>query len=189
MSQASAVRKRLAQVSELERRLREWGLAYGVRPLRDAEDAEPEGESPIARIVVDRTRERDLADDAGWRPSPRVNLTRARIRQMLGEGCRVPAWAGGDPMRAPRTFSGGGGSDALPLHVEAVEAAVLSLHRWDARAALALRASYCLLGRRPLSERIHWVTQRAGTPVSRMGYRAAVVRGRIAVGSALKIAG
>jgi len=191
MRESAAIRYRLSVVSPLERRLREWGLAYGVRPARDPEDeVEPDHESPIARIVVDRTRERDLQDDAGWRPAPRVNITRARIRQMIGDGCRVPAWAGGDPMRAPKGGNGGGAATMpVPAEVEAVEDAVLALFRWDARAALGLRASYCLLGRRPLSERIAWLASTSGTKVTRMGYRAAVARGRIHVGAVLKLDG
>lgn len=190
MRQEAAIRYRLSVVSPLERRLREWGLHYGVRPERDPEEeVETDHETPLSRISVDRTRERDLRDDDGWRPAPRVNITRARIRQQMGESCRVPNWAGGDPMRAPRSHGGGGSTMPVPEDVEAVELAVLALWRMDARAALALRASYCLLGRRPQSERIHWVAQRSGTHVTRLGYRAAVSRGRMHIGAALKLDG
>ncbi len=190
MRQAGATRQYLAAPDELEQRLRRWGLAYGVRPDRDPEDeVEPEGESPIARVVVDRSRERDLREDDGWRPAPRVNLTRKRIRQMLGDTCRVPSWAGGDPIRAPK--GGGGGGESMPIakDAEEVELAVLALMRWDRRAGLALRACYCLLGRRPRQERIDWVAKASGTKVSRTGYAAAIARGRLAVRQALKIAG
>lgn len=188
MRQAAAVRYRLQVVPELERRLREWGLAFGRPPERDpADESESDAASTIARAAVDRTRERDV--DAGWRPVQRVNITRARIRQMIGDACRIPSWAGGEPMRAPRSHGGGSGEMPVPATVIAVDDAVRALHRMDARAALALRASYCLLGRRPLSERIAWVAERSETKVTRMGYRAALARGRIAVAAALKISG
>jgi hypothetical protein len=154
------------------------------------EDAEPDEETPLSKVVVDRTRERDLrTTEDGWRPSPRVNLTRARIRQMIGATCRVPAWAGGDPIRAPKGGGGSAGSWPTPKTAEEAEQAVLALFRWDRRAALALRAQYCLLGRRPLSERIAWVSRASETNVSRVGYRAALARGRIAIAAALKITG
>lgn len=190
MIQVARVQQQLAVPDELERRLRRWGLAYGVRPDRDPEDeVEPDGESPIARVVVDRTRERDLREDDGWRPAPRVNLTRKRIRQMLGETCRVPSWAGGDPIRAPKGRGGGGEVIPIAKDAEEVELAVLELQRWDQRAALGLRAAYCLLGRRPRQERIDWVAKASGTKVSRTGYAAAIARGRLAIRRALKIAG
>jgi hypothetical protein len=48
-----------------------------------------------------------------------------------------------------------------------------------------MRAHYCLLGRRPLSERIAWVAQKSETKVSRIGYRAALARGRMQIEHAL----
>lgn len=190
MREASALRNRLAEASPLERRLREWGLAYGWRPPSDDdEEREPDAETPLSRIAVDRTRERDLRDDEGWRPCQRVNLTRARIRQMLGKSCRVPAWAGGDPIRAPRSYGGGVSAEPINKDVEEVEDAFTALYRFDKRAALALRASYCLLGRRPLSERIAWLARASDTQVSRTGYRAALSRGKVHMEAALKIAG
>lgn len=191
MREAAAIRYRLSVVSPLERRLREWGLAYGARPaLEPGDEPEPDHESPLARITVDRTRERDLRDDDGWRPAPRVNITRARIRKLLGETCRIPAWAGGDPMRAPRGHGGSSGTTMpVPEAAEKVELAVLALFRWDERAALALRARYCLLGRRPLNERIAWMAKASGTRVTRLGFRSAEARGRMAVAKALSLDG
>jgi hypothetical protein len=173
--------------AHVETLLRFWGYAFGVRPpAEDAEEAEGEGHSTIARCTVDRSREGQVI----WRRDPilwgRVGVARRMIQEQVGKRCPVPAWAGGDPIRAPRSFQGG---SAPPPEVgpeaERVEQMVLSLQRFDPRAALSLRAAYCLLGRRPLSERIAWVTEKSGTNVSRMGYRAALSRGRAQVQMAL----
>lgn len=186
MREAAAIKYRLSVVSPLERRLREWGLAYGIRLPR--EDVEPEAESPIAKVTVDRSRERDVrVAEAGWRPAPRVNLTRERIQAMVGSQCRVPSWAGGDPIRCKATNGGGGGSWSPPAEAEQVEVLVLALGRWDVPAALSLRASYCLIGRRPLSERMAWVADKGAGKITRMGYRASVARGRMIIGADLRL--
>jgi hypothetical protein len=174
----------MASTSELERRLREWGYAYGQRP-EGPEPAEPEAETALHKSSVDRSRE---AQAVTRLPSSftRTTVQLRRLRAKLGGF--VPAWAGGDTVRCTETRSGGGGWHP-PAAATQVEDAVLALGRHDRRAALALRASYCLLGRRPLSERIAWATACGAAGLSRMGYRAALARGRIAVAATLKIAG
>ena len=174
-------------IDEIELRLRCWGYAYGTWPERDPEDEEePEGASSIARVTVDRSRESQVVDHRDRRLMIRsAPVARRMIQQQLGKACRVPSWAGGEPMRAPRDH--GGHSSPPPDSPEAdrIEHVVLALQRWDRRAALALRAHYCLLGRRPLSERIAWVAEKSDTKVSRMGYRAALARARLNIAGAL----
>jgi len=174
--------RRLAAVSPLERRLRAWGYAYGVR---EPAQGEPGGESPLARLVVDRTREGDLEDD-GWRPVPRSNATLKRLRALL-PACRVPAWAGGDPVPVPRSKTGKAPGKPFPRDAEEVEREVLCLLRFDREAGLALRARYCLIGRRPWSERVDWCVWWGGRRMSRHQYLAAVARGRAWVGKRLAL--
>lgn len=183
MSQIAAVKYRMAVVSPLEARLRAWGMAFGVR---EYDDREPATESPLHRASLDRSREGQAVEQGAGFSRTRVQLRRLRATQ--GDRCKVPDWAGSDPVRGTETRS-----PAAPWHppssAQAVEDAVLALGRWDIRAALALRACYCLLGRRPQSERIGAMTYWGAANVSRIGYRAALSRGRIAIGAALKIDG
>lgn len=171
-----------------ENRLRAWGLAYGLRPEADvAEEREPEGVSATARITVDGTRRSQVAS---WRREgalySRSGTMRRRIQQQVGDTCPVPAWAGGDPIRAPSQRRYGSAAPVeVGLDAEEIERLVLSLQAFDRRAALALRACYCLLGRRPLNERIAWVAEKSETKVSRAGYSAAIARGRLQVKTAL----
>lgn len=178
-------------ITEIELRLQLWGLAYGVRlPKDDDQEVEPEGASSLARVTVDRSREAQVVDRRDrsllTRSAP---VARRLIQRQLGESCRVPSWAGGEPMRAPRDQGSGGGCmpEAFDSpETDQIERLVLDLQRWDRRAALALRAHYCLRGRRPLSERIAWVAEKAEVHVSRMTYRGALARGRLQVWQAIQ---
>lgn len=184
MREAAAIRYRLSVVSPLERRLREWGLAFGARV---SEPREPDAETVLHRASVDRTREGQVAVvpvDSLQRSSSRLE----RLRASLGPRVKVPTWARGDAIRCVETRTPGP-SWTPPREAEQVEELVLILARRDDRAAAALRASYCLLGRRPLSERIAWLAQVGHPQVSRMGFRAAVARGRMHLGAALKLDG
>ena len=183
MSQASAFRMRLSEVPEIERRLREWGLAFGVRIVNENE---PEEETALHRASLDRSREGQTVDPVSG--FARTGVQRRRLRESLGPNVRVPAWAGSETVRCTESRTPGAPWQP-PMSAQAVEDAVLALHRMDPRAALALRASACLLGRRPLRERIGLVSWWSSTNVSRIGYRAAIARGRIHVAAALKIAG
>lgn len=185
MREAAAIRHRLSVVSPLERRLREWGLAYGIRPATG--DHEPDAETVLHRVSLDRSRESQAPGESHVSQS-RSRARLERLRQSLGERVKVPDWARGDAIRCVETRTPGPGWSP-PLETEQVEEQVLLLARWDARAALALRASYCLLGRRPVSERIEWMKGRGVEAVSRMGFRAAIARGRMALGAALKLDG
>jgi hypothetical protein len=171
----------------VERALRHWGSVFG-RPLDyDAppEEAEPAGATSIAHVAVDRSREADVREDRRPRTSAnRAAVARRLIQRTLGETVRVPTWAGGDPIRCVESTRFGAPWNPDP-EAERVEMAVLALGRWDRRAMLALRACYCLLGRRPLSERIEWVEKAGGTRCSRMNYRAALARGRVQLMRAL----
>lgn len=189
MSHAAAVRYRMSAVPEIERRLREWGLAYGVRivEVESADDIEPRPmETPLHRASVDRSREGQATETAGG--FARTGVQRRRLRESLGGNIRVPNWAGSEHVRCTESRTPGA-SWHPPMPAQAVEEAVLSLYRIDPRAALALRASYCLLGRRPLSERIACVSWWSQTKVTRIGYRAAIARGRMQVAATLKLAG
>lgn len=185
MIQVARVQQQLAKQPELERRLREWGWAFGQRL---PSEGEPEGETALFRASVDKSRvryERRTGQGAGFRP------TGVQRRALEASGV-VAEWAGTDPIRCTETRTPGSvapGGHFVPAPAQAVEDAVLALMRWDRRAGLALRACYCLLGRRPLSERIAWVASCSDTNVSRMGYRAALSRGRVAIAGALKISG
>lgn len=167
----------------IEQALRHWGSVFG-RPLDyDAppEEVEPASTTSIAQVAVDRSRERDVREER----SPRTTVNRSAvarrlIQQAVGSHVRVPTWAGGDPIRCVESTRFGAPWCPDP-EAERVELAVLALGRWDRRAMLALRASYCLLGRRPLTERIEWVEKASGTRCSRMNYRAALARGRLQV--------
>lgn len=176
-------------ITETELRLRIWGWSFGTWPPAEEGDSEPEPErtSAIAKEAIDRTREGSVV----WRRDgslyARSDVMRRMLQRQVGDRCPVPSWAGGDPMRAPRSY--GGGSSPPPEmspDAELIETLVLSLQRWDRRAALALRSCYCLLGRRPLSERIAWVAEKSETNVSRAGYKAALARGRLQIDEALK---
>lgn len=170
---------------EVERELRFWGQAFGARP--PAEDVEPGDASTIAQVAVDRTREADARRAEEARPLVHTRgaaVARRLIQQRLGDKVRVPPWAGGDPVRCTETRSGTPGWQPPP-EAERIELLVLDLGRWDRRAAVTLRACYCLLGRRPLSERIHWAERALEQHLSRMNYRAALARGRIHVARAL----
>lgn len=180
MNAASAIKHRMTEVSPIERRLREWGMVYGVRP---ATEREPEGETALHRASVDRSREAQTANRA---PTSYTRTT-VMLRRLRGAvGAFVPAWAT-DPVRCVETRTPGAPWHP-PEEATAVDDAVRALGRFDPRAALCLRASYCLIGRRPLSERIAWASQKGAGNLSRMGYRAALARGRIHVAAALKIA-
>lgn len=183
MSQAAALKFRMSVVSPLEARLRAWGLVFGVRML---DEREPDAETPLYRASLDRSRESQAAEQGAGFTRTHVQLRRLRATQ--GDRVKIPAWAGSDQVRGAETRS-----PAAPWHppasAQAVEDAVLSLGRMDARAALSLRACYCLLGRRPQSERIAWASFWGSTRLTRLGYRAALARGRIAVGATLKING
>lgn len=175
-------------IHEIEMRLLAWGYAYGVLPPADPKDVEPEGASTIAKVTVDRSREPQVVDHRDRSLMVRgAPLARKRIQQMLGDKVRVPNWAGGDPIRAPRCGSyGSGAPPEYSPEADQVEGYVLRLQRLDRRAALALRAHYCLRGRRPLSERIAWVSEKLEAPLSRMNYRAALSRGRVQIWDALR---
>lgn len=174
---------RVAALPEIERRLREWGLACGARL---ATEQEPAAETPLHRATVERARTRYVRSEGqqrGYLP------TSVQKRALAASGA-VPAWAGWGAVVCSETRVPAGRAPSgsyMPAPILAVEDAVLALQRWDPRAALALRACYCLLGRRPLSERIEWAATKAGQPLSRMNYRAALARGRIAVAGALKL--
>jgi hypothetical protein len=166
---------------------REWGRAFGIAPAPQEGDTEPEPEraSVLAKESVDTTRQASVAirDPALYRTP---GVVRRMLQRQVGNRCKLPSWAASETIRAPRSF--GGGSCAPPEMspgAELIETLVLSLQRWDRRAALAMRAHYCLLGRRPLSERIAWVAQKSETKVSRIGYRAALARGRMQIEHAL----
>ena len=180
MNPTSALKFRLAEVSPIERRLREWGLAYGVRPKTERE---PDSETALHRASVDRSREAQAAHRTTTSYTP-TGVQRRRLRDTLGPG--IPSWAGGDPVRCVETRTPGAPWHP-PTACTQVEDAVLSLSRWDLRAGLVLRASYCLLGRRHLSDRIAYASACGAGNLSRMGYRAALARGRIAVAAGLKI--
>jgi hypothetical protein len=184
MSQLTALRMTLSTVPEIERRLREWGLAYGQRIA--AEAPEPDAETPLHRASVDRSREGQAVEQAGG--FARTGVQRRRLRESLGPKVHVPGWAGSETVRCTESRTPGA-TWHPPAAAQAVEDAVLALYRVDPRAALALRASYCLLGRRPLRERIAWVSWWSSTKVTRIGYRAAIARGRIHVAASLKIPG
>ena len=181
MRQEAAIRYRLSVVSPLERRLREWGLAYGVRVQPD--EPEPAAETVMHRVSVDRSREMQVSARTAY---ARSKARLKRIRETVGEKCRVPSWAGGDAVRCTETRSRGP-DWSPPLECQEVEASVLALWKMDPRAALALRARYCLLGRRPLNERIDWCTARGAEKLTRTGFRSAEARGRIWVAGALKL--
>lgn len=170
-----------------EQRLRAWGVAFGIRPEPDPNDErEPEGASVTARLTVDTSRQGQVTWRREGRLYVRSDQTRQRIQRSVGDTCPVPSWAGGDPMRAPsQRHYGSGAPPEFDLDAEEIERLVISLQALDRRAALALRAGYCLLGRRPLSERIAWVAEKSETKVTRTGYRAAIVRGRQQVKAAL----
>lgn len=182
MRESAAIRYRLSVVSPLERRLREWGLAYGQRPVATHE---PETETILHRVSVDRSREGQVAGES-LTAYQRSRARLQRLRESLGDRVKVPTWARGDAVRCVETRTPGPGW-APPLETEEVERAVLALGRFDGRAALALRARYCLLGRRPMSERIAWCMSCGSGNLTRTGFRAAEARGRIWVGGALKL--
>jgi hypothetical protein len=185
MSQLAALRMVMSTVPEIERRLREWGLAYGQRVTSEA--PEPDAETPLHRASVDRSREGQAVEQpAGG--FARTGVQRRRLRESLGPRVHVPSWAGSETVRCTESRTPGA-TWHPPAPAQAVEEAVLALYRFDQRAALALRARYCLLGRRPQSERIAWVAWWSSTKVTRLGYRAAVARGRDHVAATLKIVG
>lgn len=181
MNPTAAIKFRLSEVTPLERRLREWGVVYGVR---QASDREPQAETALHRASVDRSREAQATSRA---PTSYTRTT-VMLRRLRGAvGAFVPAWAT-EPVRCVETRTPGAPWHP-PEEATAVDDAVRALGRFDPRAALCLRASYCLIGRRPLSERIAWASQKGAGNLSRMGYRAALARGRIHVAATLKIAG
>lgn len=189
MSQAHAIRMRLCEVPEIERRLREWGLAFGVRivEVESAVDAEPRpAETPLHRASLDRSREAQAIEPVSG--FARTGVQRRRLRESMGPNVRLPGWAGSETVRCTESRTPGAPWHP-PMSAQAVEDAVLALYRIDPRAALALRASYCLLGRRPLRERIALVSWWSSTNVSRIGYRAAIARGRMQIAASLKIPG
>lgn len=171
----------------VDRALRHWGRVFG-RPLEydlPEDEAEAAGATSIAHVAVDRSRESDVKEDRRSRTwSTNAGVARRLIQQALGKNVQVPAWAGGDPIRCVESTRFGAPWNPDP-DAERVELLVLALGRWDRRAALALRARYCLLGRRPQSERIQWVEKASGTRCSRMNYKAALARGRLQVLHAL----
>jgi hypothetical protein len=133
----------------------------------------------LAGQAVDRSREQ------GARTILPAGHGRARVARRLilkamrdkGEKGRVPAWAGGDPMRCKATRKNGAPNWPLDSVAEQVDTWVVSLWRWDPRAAMCLQANYRMHMR--TGDGARWVAEVTELPVSRHGYIAGLARGRL----------
>lgn len=162
----------IATAKELEFCLRVWGREFGELPPEtnegydERDEAAPAGENTIATVRefapspkdaikracgVDRTVGRRLLVGAA------AGLVDAKNRTLP-----APSWST-DPIRAPKSRSTGAPWSPSPI-AEFVERRVLLLHSHSHLAAVVLRSAYCLRGRRKLTERILWASERIGLP-------------------------
>lgn len=174
---------------ELEFCLRLWGWQFGeAREAEwdEADEAAPAGVNAIAtavefgcpktmlrrNLVLERTTARRLLLGHA-----------AGLITVKGRPLPVPAWAA-ETVRCKETRTPGAPWTPHPVG-ERIEKAVLALYAYDRRASITLRAHYCLR-RMPRNERVQWVGFKTGTRVSRMGYSAALIRGKLAVAPVAK---
>lgn len=134
--------------------------------------------SALAELTVDRTRESEIRKLLSRTGRARVarRLIVQRMRQN-GEKGRIPAWAGGDPVRCKETRSGGGSRWVMDPEAEMVERWITQLWHWDPRAAKCLHAHYRHHMR--IGQAARWVAQVTEMPVNRHGYIAGLARGRL----------
>ena len=130
---------------------------------------------------MDRSRENAvrvlLSRPARARIARRLILQRMRDQ---GEKGRIPAWAGGDPVRCKETRKGGASRWTMDPKAERVERWITGLWHWDPRAAKCLHAHYRLQMR--TGEGARWVHAVTELPVNRHGYLAGIARGRLHIG-------
>jgi hypothetical protein len=134
--------------------------------------------SALVEMTVDRTRENAirklLSRTARARVARRLIVQRMREN---GEKGRIPAWAGGDPVRCKETRVGGHSRWVMDPKAEMVERWIAQLWHWDPRAAKCLHAHYRHNMRTGQGAR--WVAQVTELPVNRNGYIAGLARGRL----------
>lgn len=161
-----------------EQLLLHWAREHGrIERLQDAWERSQAG--GLAGQVVDRSRENGarvvmLGAHGRARVARRLIVKAMRDRDEKG---RVPAWAGGDPMRCKASRKNGGPNWPLDAIADQVDGWVTSLWRWDPRAALCLQAHY--RQRMKPGEAARWVAQATELRVNRHGYIAGLARGRL----------
>lgn len=133
--------------SAAEHALRHWGMVYGPPPPAEWEEDSSLGSGALTGCLIEFLR-------VGIVHGPERKRITARGRESAG---------GSKPMKAH------------PL-ADQVDHLVCVLYAQDRRAAVALRAQYCLRG--AFKEKCAWVAGATASRVSRMGFRAAVARGK-----------
>lgn len=140
--------------SAAEQALRHWGRVYGPPPPLEWQEDSSMGSGALTGCLIEFLRVGIVHGQA------RGKLT-ARGRESRG---------GAKPMKAH------------PL-ADRVDHLVCVLYAQDRRAAVALRAQYCLRG--SLGDKCMWVATATAARLSRMNFRASVARGKHFVSVAL----
>lgn len=134
--------------TELERRLVEWGLAYGRVAL--ALD-KPSAKHALARGAefAPGSRVNVLLDSVVRRGGELRRRTMARAAGIAGMDM-APGWAA-DPVPCSETrvmVQGARADSRFTPAVERTQAAVMALYRYDSRLGLVVRMAYCERGTR-----------------------------------------
>lgn len=133
--------------SVAEQALRHWGRVYGPPPAAEWEEDSSHGSGALTGCLIEFLR-------VGIVHGPERARITARGREST---------SGTKPMKAH------------PL-ADTVDHLVCVLYSQDRRAAVALRAQYCLRG--SLGDKCAWVASATVARMSRMNFRAAVARGK-----------
>lgn len=155
----------IATKQDLEYCLRRWGREFGeAPPSQDEDDVDavlrvPVIDNPIAELrefaaprvasAAEVARHRRLYGRSHARllsVGKNAGLQRKAHGVTAPADAAAPAWAV-DPIRAPRSYSGGGTLAFRDPIAEAVERAAMQLHRFDKVMGVCLRVEYCVFGR------------------------------------------
>lgn len=163
----------------VEKLLQHWGDEVALFENPPANWWTASKPSPLVEQIVDRSREDAIRAVMARKPRARV-ARRLILKQMRekGEKGRIPAWAGGDPVRCKETRKATVCTpERMDPVAEQVDRWVFGLWQWDPRAAMCLRAHYRHQAR--TGDGAWWVQFVTGLPVNRHGYLAGVARGRL----------
>lgn len=140
--------------SEIERALRYWGAIYGPPPPDEWQEDSSHGSGALTGCLIEFLR-------VGVVSGPESDSITARGRESQG---------GAKPMKAHPA-------------ADRIDRLVCLLYATDRRAAVAVRAHYCL--RTVMRLKVWWVGRVTETRVSRAGYLGAVARARHFIATAL----
>lgn len=156
------------QINDLEHSLRAWGRVYGPQPESEWEEDSSHGSGALTGCLIEFLRVGIVTGSVNERV---VIKKQGSVQEQVLVG-RLTA----------KGKQSQGGAKPMKAHPMAdyIDHMVCVIQKTDVRAAISLRAQYCLRGM-TAREKCLWVSKMTNTRVSRMGFRAALSRGKIAL--------